>query len=299
MPRLSPRQEDPVNSQGECLAARPDQYLVRILAAVRARLRGRQDALSLAELKKICRTARPRPSLREALVGPELALIAEVKRASPSAGAIRPELRVHEVVKVYEEAGARAISVLTEQDYFGGSPEDLIQAARSTTLPILRKDFIVDVYQIYEAKAWGASGVLLIAAVLSDEELHDFARVAADLGLDVLIEAHDIAELGRAMAVEGALVGINNRDLRTFEVNIDISVELARFVAPDRVLVAESGIHDHRDVERLAAAGVDAVLVGEALLRGPDVGAAVRRLLEPVPLRVARQALEVKRGEIL
>jgi indole-3-glycerol phosphate synthase len=208
-----------------------------------------------------------------------MSLIAEVKRASPSKGPIRPGLDVASLVAEYEAGGARAVSVLTEGDFFLGSLEDLGVAAATTSLPLLRKDFIVDEYQLYEAKAYGASAVLLIAALLDDATLERLAARADLLGLDVLLEVHDADEMRRAIDVEGVVLGINNRDLRTFEVSLETTERLASMVPAGRSLVSESGISGRGDVERLAAVGVDGVLIGESLLVGEDPKRAVSELL--------------------
>jgi indole-3-glycerol phosphate synthase len=214
-----------------------------------------------------------------------------VKRFSPSKGPIRPHLDVGSLVAAYKAGGAAAVSVLTEGDHFRGSLDDLQQAAGRTVLPLLRKDFVVDPYQVYEAGAHGASAVLLIAALLDDRELRGLTALAQDLGLDVLLEVHDASEMARALNVEDAVIGINNRDLRTFEVSLQTSLRLAGLVPPGRLLVAESGIKDRADVEELASAGVDAVLVGESLLRQIEVRAAVAALVDP-PVEVARRSDE-------
>jgi indole-3-glycerol phosphate synthase len=209
-----------------------------------------------------------------------MSLIAEVKRASPSKGPIRPQLNVADLVRAYERAGARAISVLTEEDFFRGSLNDLRVAASATRLPVLRKDFVVDEYQVYEARVCGAAAVLLIAALLSDKEINALASVAAELDLGVLLEVHDADEAHRALLVnDGVVLGINNRDLRTFEVSLQTTLELSRLIPVDRLLVGESGITTHDDVRLLEAAGVDGVLVGETLLRSPDVEGTVAELL--------------------
>ncbi len=226
-----------------------------------------------------------------------MSLIAEVKRASPSKGPIRPGLEVGPLVRAYEAAGARAVSVLTEEDHFLGGPDDLRAAAAATQLPLLRKDFIVDAYQIHEARAWGADAVLLIAALLSDEELHRFAGLAVELGLDVLLEVHDRPEMIRALSLEMVIIGINNRDLRTFTVSLGVTLDLAGLVPPERLLVSESGIWTHADIVRLAACGVSGVLVGESLLRSPDVGVAVEELMRPVPVVARRPIVTVNREE--
>jgi indole-3-glycerol phosphate synthase len=263
-------------------------YLDRIVPAVRRRVYERSSRLPLSKLQTMSGPGR-RPSFAAAISAPGVSLIAEVKRASPSKGPIRPDLEVEAMVRAYEQAGARAVSVLTEQDHFQGCAADLQAAAAATGLPVLRKDFIVDAYQVHEARVWGASALLLIAALLDDRELHDLSGLAVRLGLDVLLEVHDEAELARALAVEGAVIGVNNRDLRTFAVSLETTERLAGLVPAGRLLVSESGIRDHAEVVRLASLGVDGVLVGESLLREPDVGAAARALMEPLPSVGARQ----------
>jgi indole-3-glycerol phosphate synthase len=274
------------NSAGKPAGA--PTYLDRIVPSVIARLEARKRQVPLRELEATV-TPRPRASLAEALKGPGVSLIAEVKRASPSRGPIRPRLEVGPLVRAYEAAGARAVSVLTEEEYFSGGPDDLRAAAAAAQLPVLRKDFIVDEYQIHEARAWGADAVLLIAALLSDEELHGLVGMAVNVGLDVLLEVHDRSEMLRALSIDEAIIGVNNRDLRTFTVSLATTLDLAGLVPPERLLVSESGIWTHADVVQLAACGVNGVLVGESLLRSPDVGAAVEALLRPAPV-VARRS---------
>ncbi|OFW64919.1 MAG: hypothetical protein A2Y74_10010, partial [Actinobacteria bacterium RBG_13_63_9] len=195
-------------------------YLERIVPAVSRRLNERRARLPQTELEAMCRLG-PRPSLAAAVGAPGVSLIAEVKRASPSKGPIRPGLDVAAVVEAYGAGGARGISVVTEEDFFHGCLTDLCAAAAHTGLPLLRKDFVIDPYQIHEARAFGASAALLITALLDDRELRDFARLANDLGLDVLLEVHDATEMARALAIDRALIGVNNRDLRTFTVSLD------------------------------------------------------------------------------
>jgi indole-3-glycerol phosphate synthase len=247
-------------------------YLDAILPDVRRRLAERKARLPQADLEKVSASGR-RLSFAEALGAPGVSVIAEVKRFSPSKGAILPDLDVGSLVAAYEAGGAAAVSVLTEGDHFGGSLADLRQAAASTALPLLRKDFMVDAYQVHEARAFGASAVLLIAAILDDRAVGVLSRVAEALGMDVLLEVHDEREMVRALDVERAVIGINNRDLRTFEVSLQTSLRLAGLVPAGRLLVSESGIRDHRDLEELASVGVDAVLVGESLLREGTAGA--------------------------
>jgi indole-3-glycerol phosphate synthase len=285
-----------VDPQARAAAGSSETYLDRIMPAVRRRLQERKQRTSQAELEAMvapgavsppaAALASARLSFAAALNISGVSLIAEVKRASPSRGPIRPDLQVKTIVEAYEASGARAISVLTEEDYFQGSLADLREAAAHTRLPLLRKDFITDPYQIYEARAYGASAVLLIAALLDDAELRLFTKLAHSLGMDVLLEVHDAAEMARALRVDGAIIGVNNRDLRTFTVSLDTTRWLADSVPPGRLLVGESGIRTHTDIARLAACGVDAVLVGESILRAEDIGAAVRALVHP-SLRVA------------
>ena len=271
-------------------------YLDRIVPSVLGRLEERKRRVPLSQLEALVGPG-VRSSFVHAIRAPGVSLVAEVKRASPSKGLIRPELEAGELAKTYEEAGAQAVSVLTEEEHFLGSPDDLRAAAAATRLPILRKDFILDEYQLYEAGAWGASAVLLIAALLPDQTLRRFARLAGDLGLDVLLEVHDRSEMVRALSVEGAIIGVNNRDLRTFAVELQTTFELADLVPADRLLVSESGIRTHADVVQLAACGVNGVLVGESLLRNPDVGIAVARLMQPSPTLAQRPVVAAKTEE--
>lgn len=220
-------------------------------------------------------------SLAQVVSRPGISVIAEVKRASPSKGDIRPDLDVAEIVTAYEQAGAAAISVLTETRYFKGSLDDLTTARKTLTspVPILRKDFIVDPYQIWEAAAAGADAILLIVAALNAEELSSFQNEAAEAGLECLVEVHDAEELKVALACRAPLIGINNRDLKTFYVTLQTTLDMIGLVPDGVLVVSESGIATSADVARLAEAGVDAVLVGETLMRSADPGAGLRKLL--------------------
>jgi indole-3-glycerol phosphate synthase len=271
-------------------------YLDRILPSVVSRLEARKLRVPLKELEATA-APRHRVSFADALRSPEVALIAEVKRASPSKGPIRPGLEVGPLVKAYEVSGVRALSVLTEEEFFQGGSEDLRAAVAAARLPVLRKDFIVDEYQVHEARAWGADAVLLIAALLTDRELRRLARMALDLDLDVLLEVHDRGELERAVPLAEVIIGVNNRDLRTFAVSLATTLELAALVPPERILVSESGIWTHEDVAQLAASGVNAVLVGESLLRSPDVGTAVEELMRPAQVAAPRSIVTLNREE--
>jgi indole-3-glycerol phosphate synthase len=242
-----------------------------------------------AELRVRAADAPVPPSFEGALrAGPHVAVIAEVKRRSPSAGEIRGGASAVEVAASYEGAGAAAISVLTDGEYFGGSLADLEACRAAVTAPLLRKDFVLDAVQVHEARAAGASAVLLIVRILSDGELRDLSGVAADAGLDVLVEVHDEAELERAAAADARIIGVNNRDLATFRTDLEVTERLAPQVPAGALLVAESGLRNAADVARVAAAGAGAVLVGETLMRAPDP-AAVLRALASVP-RVAAAA---------
>ena len=209
------------------------------------------------------------------------AVIAEVKKASPSKGVIRPDFRPADIARSYAAGGAACLSVLTDADFFHGADAYLQQARDACALPVLRKDFTIDPYQVHEARMIGADCILLIVAALSDGQLAALAGIAMELGMDVLVEVHDLDELERAIQVPAPLLGINNRSLRTFEVSLDTTLTLQHAVPRDRRLVTESGIHAPGDVARMRAAGIDAFLVGEAFMREPDPGTALRRLFFP------------------
>ncbi|CAN5780190.1 indole-3-glycerol phosphate synthase TrpC [soil metagenome] len=231
----------------------------------------------LPELKAAAQDAATPPSFEAALrVGPNVAVIAEVKRRSPSAGQIRGDAAAADVARVYASAGAAAISVLTDADWFGGALSDLESVHAAVDVPLLRKDFTIDPVQLYEARAAGAAAVLLIVRILEDELLRDLHALAGDLGLGVLVEVHDEADLERAVGAGAAIIGVNNRDLSTFTTDLGVTERLAPLVPAGSVLVGESGIREVDAVERLAAAGAGAVLVGEALMRAPDPAARLR-----------------------
>jgi indole-3-glycerol phosphate synthase len=226
----------------------------------------------------LARAAPPR-ELATVLRAPGVSLIAEIKRASPSKGPLRPDLNPQSLAQTYEANGASAISVLTDHRFFRGSLADLRVVRRSVNLPILRKEFVLDPYQVYEARAAGADAVLLIVAALSDTQLESLYTCICDLGMTPLVEVHEEGELRRALALTPQVVGINNRDLTTFRVNLETTERLRSIVPGEIVVVAESGIHNADDVDRLADCGVDAMLVGESLVRAHDVGAQMQRLL--------------------
>jgi indole-3-glycerol phosphate synthase len=252
-------------------------YLDQILAWHRDRAasdrRQLEDLLSAARAAPLCR------GFAAALQGGGVAVIAEVKRRSPVKGRLAPDLDPTLLAKSYAAAGAACLSVLTDQEFFGGSAEDLRRARAASGLPVLRKDFIVSPADVCDARLMGADAVLLIVAALSPGQLSEFLSLAVDLGVDALVEAHDEAEAERALTAGARMVGINQRDLSTFEVDAERAVRVARSLPAGVVKVAESGISSRRDVERLTEAGYDAVLVGEALVTAPDPGAALAALL--------------------
>lgn len=225
------------------------------------------------------------PALSAALRAPPIALIAEVKRRSPSAGVLRDPWDPAGLARAYEAAGARAVSVVVDETHFGGGPGAFLAARAAVGLPMLFKEFVLDPWQVEQAAGLGASAVLLIAAALEPARLADLSAATEAMGMEALVEVHDEAELEAALAAGASLVGINNRDLRTFQVSLDTTLRLRTRVPPQVTLVSESGIRTPDDVRRLTDAGVHAVLVGEALLRSADAGAAARRLMSGVAQR--------------
>lgn len=217
-------------------------------------------------------------ALRAKIAAGQPAVIAEIKKASPSKGVLREEFIPADIAQSYAEHGAACLSVLTDVPFFQGSIDYLKQARASCQLPVLRKDFIVDAYQVYESRAMGADAILLIAAILDDAQMKDYEAIARSLDMAVLVEVHDAPELARALKLKTPLVGINNRNLKTFEVSLDTTLSLMRDLPANRLLVCESGIHTRDDVLRMGAAGVNAFLVGEAFMRAPDPGVALAAL---------------------
>jgi indole-3-glycerol phosphate synthase len=211
-------------------------------------------------------------ALEDRIAAGQAAVIAEIKRASPSKGILREDFRPAQIARSYAAGGAACLSVLTDVDFFQGSDAYLQQARAACTLPVIRKDFIVDPYQVYEARAIGADCILLIVACLQDAPLKELSELAHRLGMDVLIEVHDRAELERALAVDNRLIGINNRNLRTFEVGLDTTLRMLELIPSDRLLVTESGIHTRDDVALMREHGVNAFLVGEAFMRAAEPG---------------------------
>jgi indole-3-glycerol phosphate synthase len=249
-----------------------------IVQATRDGVARRKRECPLADLERqLAARGEGRPFM-EALISPGTSLIAEHKRRSPSAGVIREGASIAEIVEAYERGGAAAISVLTEEEHFGGSLEDLYEARRATQLPILRKDFSVDPYQLYEAKVAGADAVLLVVGSLRRDELESLYAEAQSLDLDAIVEVHDEDELDAALVLDVDVIGINNRNLADFSVDIQTTVDLLAAMPTGKTVVSESGIRTRAEIEELERIGVDAVLIGESLMRAADPEAAVREL---------------------
>lgn len=257
-------------------------FLTRILTRKAEEVATRSAAVPLAELAARVADLPPTRGFAAALEARieagAPAVIAEIKKASPSQGVIRADFQPAAIAASYEAAGAACLSVLTDVDFFQGADAYLRAARAACALPVLRKDFTLAPYQVYEARVLGADCILLIVAALDDAALLELALLAAGLDLDVLVEVHDAGELERALAIPAPLVGINNRNLRSFETSLDTTLRLAPGVDAGRLVVTESGIHAPEDVARLRAAGIHAFLVGEAFMRAPDPGAELRRL---------------------
>jgi indole-3-glycerol phosphate synthase len=255
--------------------------LDRILRDKAKEVAAAKKIVPLALIKKAAlRLPRKRFGLRKALNGQKkLAVIAEIKRRSPSKGLLARRFDPARIAGEYGKAGAAAISVLTDEKYFGGSPSFVSLVKRAVALPVLRKDFVVDEYQVYETRLMGADAFLLIARTLTKKKMRSFYRTAQRLGLDVLFEVHDAAELKKVLALKPVLVGVNNRDLGTFRVDFGVSIRLSRLIPEKIIFVSESGIHTGRDLRLLEAIGADAALVGESLMRDKHPGKALQRLL--------------------
>lgn len=254
--------------------------LEEIAARTVQRVAEEKAAVPLSEMKKRAEAmdANTGFPFRKALSGDEISFICEVKRASPSKGLIAPDFPYLDIAKNYERAGASAISCLTEPFWFKGRDEYLAEISNAVKIPVLRKDFTVDEYMIYQAKTLGASAVLLICSILSKEQLSEYLGIAHSLGLSALVEAHDEDEVRTALSVGAGIIGVNNRDLRTFTVDINNSARLRKLVPPEVLFVSESGIKTAADIEALRSNGTNAVLIGETLMRSPDKKAALDEL---------------------
>jgi len=259
----------------------PD-ILRKILARKREEIEERSRRLPLTELRQRLDAASPprgfARAIQNRIAAKQPAVIAEIKKASPSKGVLRADFHPAEIARSYERHGATCLSVLTDVEFFQGADAYLQQARAACALPVLRKDFTIDAYQVYEARMLGADAILLIVAALADTPLRELAALATELGMDALVEVHDAAELERALVLDTPLIGINNRDLRTFHTTLQTTIDLLGRVPRDRTVVTESGILAPKDVALMRAHGVNAFLVGEAFMRTPDPGATLAQL---------------------
>lgn len=263
---------------------KPPDILRRILAHKSEELRQRESHMPLAELRERAENAPPTRDFAAAIEAHVMAgragVIAEIKRASPSKGVIREDFSPADIARRYAACGASCLSVLTDREFFQGDDEHLVRARMACDLPVLRKDFTIDPYQVYEARVLGADCILLIVAALDDARLNELLWLARELDMDALVEVHDRGELERALNLPAHLIGVNNRDLRDFETHIETTLNLLPLIPEDRRIITESGIRTRDDVRRMREAGVQGFLVGEAFMRAPDPGAALAELFD-------------------
>jgi len=264
------------------ISSRSKTILERIVEARRESIAHRKRVLPEVALKiAVEKKAKPTRDFADALAREGFNVIAELKKASPSRGIMRTEYAPAALAAILEQGGAAALSVLTEEDFFSGSLGDLKEASKTTQIPVLRKDFIVDPWQVWETRAAGADSFLLIAAILNDDALRELLELGRTLKMEPLVEVHTRAELDRVIAAGARIIGVNNRDLRNFEVRLETSLELVGAIPDDCIAVSESGLRTHDDLARLRAAGFDAFLIGEHLMKDADPSAPLRALLGP------------------
>lgn len=261
------------------MASSTPDVLEKILKVKRTEIAAAKEQVTEPVLFEQARAAQPvrdfEAALRAKIAGGDAAVIAEVKKASPSKGVIRENFDPPTIAASYEKGGAACLSVLTDEQFFQGSAQYLIDARAACQIPVLRKDFMIEPYQVAQARAWGADCILLIVAALADQQMHELESCAHELGMDVLIEIHDADELDRALSLRSALLGINNRNLRTFDVTLDTTLDLLTSLPENKLVITESGILSADDVQTMRSVNVDAFLVGEAFMRAPDPGAAL------------------------
>ncbi|HOX53875.1 MAG: indole-3-glycerol phosphate synthase TrpC [Candidatus Omnitrophica bacterium] len=257
-----------------------EDFLTKIIKEKQEFVKKQKSKLSEKELQRKSQSIFPRSSFANSLKqSGKISLIAEIKQASPSKGIIREEFNPVDIALIYQDSGVDALSVLTEEKYFRGSADILSQIKEKTKLPVLRKDFIVDTYQIYESNLIGADAILLIAEILSDKQLNEFLSLAGSLKLDCLVEVSNKSDLGKVLKTDAGIIGINNRNLHTFDVDLQTVDKLVPLIPKDKIIVAESGLSDTRQIGALKNLGVNAVLIGEAFLRAKDISAKIKELM--------------------
>ncbi len=254
--------------------------LNKIIEEKKRELKNSKSSAALKELKKRAVDAKGNREFKKSLQREDfINIIAEIKKASPSKGIIRKDFNPVEIAEIYQDNGATSISVLTDKTFFQGDIEYLNQIRSKVSLPLLRKDFIIDEFQLYEAKAYGADAALLIAAVLDRSQLAEYMELSREIGLENLVEVHSFKDLEKTMYCEAEIIGINNRDLQTFEISLKTSFDLAREIPKDKVIVSESGINTHEDIVSLQKSGVNAFLIGEALMEEKDIAKKLKELI--------------------
>ena len=254
--------------------------LDKIISVKKEEVASLKQTRPLSDLKAVIRDLPSPCDFPGAINGKKCAIIAEVKRRSPSKGILKEDFDPVKIASIYEKNGAVAVSVLTDKDFFGGDGKYLEDIKKNVRLPLLRKDFVIDTYQIYETRILNADALLLIACLLEEEQLREYIRLADSLGLSALVEIHSRAELDKAIAAEACIIGINNRDLKTFSTNLKTSLEIVPHIPSDKIIISESGIHTRGDIEVLMKAGIHVFLIGEALMLSDDIGKKLREFLD-------------------